>query len=246
MSDSWNFYPVLAGGKMVHVFYDHGIHDSIDHTAPPRLLTITLRLLEPLPNGTPGRQEAEVLDAIEEAVMETAARTSSVYAGRATTDGLRHFYVYTDADEARWRQDLDKSVGPYLDRITYQSTDDPRHRIYWDKLFPDDDQWQVILDLQVISVLHREGDDGTTARLIDHWSCFSSEAAASSFFQWAAQQGYENVRLEEKAPGDYNVTFTHTGTLDLNDINSHTLPLRRMSASMGGRYDGWETRVCRE
>jgi hypothetical protein len=122
---------------------------------------------------------------------------------------------------------------------------DDSHSGYWQGLFPTDDDWQVIQDLEVIEALQKEGDDGAASRCIDHWAFFPSQPAAEQFSRWAQERGYSSFTTEIAEGGSFHVRFSHEGTVKLPDITSHTIALRRKAAELGGNYDGWETPVCK-
>jgi len=99
--------------------------------------------------------------------------------------------------------------------------------------------------LGVIDALQKHGDDGTASRRVNHWAYFPSKAAAEKFSRWAQERGYALDSGNPTEGGKFSVRFGHEGTVQLADITSHTIALRRRASELGGDYDGWEARVCK-
>jgi hypothetical protein len=244
MSEQWIFLPCQMGDHRAFIFYDHGIRDSIKEVAPPNLLKLRVAFKQPGPDGMPPHDEFEQLTALEDGLQALAQAHASVYVGRVTVAGHRHFYIYTpDADEAAWSARLDSLGEQHRYQLAFSLKSDVSHDGYWQELFPTEDDWQVVQDLGVLEALKKEGDDGSASRQIDHWAYFPSLATAEQFSQWVEQQGYAAKGADAAADGKFRVCFTHEGKAQWPDISSHTIRLRRMASELGGEYDGWETMV---
>ena len=245
MSDQWIFFPCQMGEHRASIFYDHGIRDTIDSIAPPHLLKVRVAFKQPRPDGMPANEEFQSLTSLEDSLQALVQQHESLYVGRVTVDGHRHFYIYTPDSEQAWStrlRKLEASLG-YAVSSAFQP-DDSRDG-YWKELFPTADDWQVIKDLDVIEVLKKEGDDGTASRQIDHWAYFPSHDTAEQFVQWLRERGYDVDGSDAADDGKLCVRFRHEGTVRLTDITSHTIALKRRASELGGDYDGWETPVCK-
>jgi hypothetical protein len=245
MSDQWIFFPCQMGEHRASIFYDHGIRDSIDTIAPPHLLKVRVAFKQPRPDGMPANEEFESLTAFEDALQALVQQHESLYVGRVTVDGHRHFYIYSPDSEQAWSTRLTTIAASsgYAVSSAYQP-DDSRNG-YWKELFPTEDDWQVIKDLGVIEAIQKEGDDGTASRQIDHWAYFPSHDTAEQFSQWLGERSYSSGDSDAADDGKICVRFSHEGTVQLADITSHTIALRRRASELGGDYDGWETPVCK-
>ena len=98
--------------------------------------------------------------------------------------------------------------------------------------------------MRLLDTLRENGDDGTTVRQVDHWAYFDAREAADEYAIWLSSQGYE---VNEAGPDDEGdrVQFKHETAVCLNEITTHTISLRRKADELNGRYDGWETFVCK-
>lgn len=243
MSDQWKFFPCQMGKHRASIFYDHGIRDSIDTVAPPHLLKVRVAFKQPRPDGMPASEEFESLTTFEDALQALVQEYEGLYVGRVSVDSHRHFYIYTPDSEQAWSTRLRTFAASHGYAVSSAFQSDDSRAGYWKELFPTEDDWQVIKDLGVIEALQKEGDDGTASRQIDHWACFPSHDTAEQFGDWAQGRGYTLDRSDVSDDGTCCVRFSHTGTVQLADITSHTIALRRRASELGGDYDGWETQV---
>jgi hypothetical protein len=193
----------------------------------------------------PTNEEFQCLSAFEDELRTLVQQHESIFVGRITVGGHRHFYVYTSDAEQLWSEDIDALGARHEYGVAWGHKRDESRDGYWKELFPTDDDWQVIQDLRVIEELRKSGDDGNASRQIDHWAFFPSRALAEEYSDWLRERGYTLDGIE----GDddrISVRFKHDGTAQLEDISSHTISLQRKARELGGNYDGWETPVCKE
>lgn len=245
MSDEWYFFPCQMGDHRASIFYDHGIRESIDRLAPPQLLRVRVKLERPTPDGLSSSEEYERLCALEDELQAAVSAVGGLYVGRITVDGHRTLHVFTGETEAAWAHRLAALGERHRYALQFSLEPDPERTGYWRELFPTDDDWQVIQDLQVLQSLERHGDDATAVRRIEHWAHFASDAAARDFAAWAQARGYRVGATTTTDDGRHSLRFAHEGTVLLPDITAHTIALRRKAAELGGDYDGWETPVCK-
>jgi hypothetical protein len=101
--------------------------------------------------------------------------------------------------------------------------------------FPEDENGDVLRRME------RNGDDLSVPRDINFSVVFSSEEKAENFADFVRQRGLkasvENINCVQEAPWDVIVTKhmrpTHKAISDFEEELDH------ISASLGGRNDGW-------
>lgn len=240
MSDQWEFYPCQIGDLMASVRVDVGISETIDTDAPPILVRLWLIYKNTYQNGLPTRDDMQRTEVVEDQARMLAERRGAWFVGTLAFDGRQILFIY-DASKEKWGEfagNLAKTTGYELE-VTFD--DDPEHSKYWDNLYPDDDGWQIIGDLNTIRTFRENGDDGSEPRQIDHWTYFANAAAAQPFINWAQSDGftYEPEHSRKTEDGRFCVKLTHHSSLDLVDISNHTIPLNRKASEFGGDYDGW-------
>jgi hypothetical protein len=246
VGESWKFFPCQIEGDAAFVYVDVDALEHIDR-APGTLLRVRLIYKAPRPNGLPTREEFDVAIAIEKRLARFAKRGGDRYVGRVTRSGFREFHVYTRRGKAAWQEFLAKLAKKTGYSFELKITSDKRHAAYKKALYPTPDAWQVITDIDVITLLQREGDMEAVRRRIDHWSYFDTAKAASRFAAWAAKAGYKHDAklsgVDEQ--GEHFVRLYHVGTTRQREISGHSITLNRKAADLGGRYDGWETKVVK-
>jgi hypothetical protein len=235
------------GDLQAFIFVDVGVRDGIDRAAPAFLARVCLQYKEPGTNGLPTEAEFESARELEDALERYARKAGDFYVGRVTYSGKRFFYVYTGRDQTEWAEfvrSLSDRSGYDL-RLSYR--EDPEHAGYHEELYPSEDDWQVINDLQVLEDLEEHGDDGSEPRKIDHWIYFESRESSIDFVKWAESDRFKEEPEFSSAGDDGRdcVRLYHHGTLKIGDISSHTIALRRKAAEFGAEYDGWETPVLK-
>lgn len=244
MSDDWLVYPSELNDHVALTLFDHGACETVD-AAPGNLLQVRLAIRQPDENGMPGDDEVELLAAFEDRLAEVAEQAGAMYVGRVTTQGHQHYFVYTGQSDDEWAMVLDALAAEVGYDLEHSVEADEEHSGYWDTLFPSEDDWQVIQDLQVTTELEEAGDDGSTEREIEHWAYFPTAEAAATYSQWLRDEGY-TIADEQPEPDteSVGVRFTHVGPARIPDITTRTLLLRREAEELGGDYDGWETHIC--
>jgi hypothetical protein len=245
MSDQWTFFPRQIGEYQGFIFFDYGIRETLNTVAPIQLLNFQIALKKPRPDGLSSDEEFSNLSVFEDALQALVQDHQSLYVGRITVAGHRNFYIYTSDSEQEWASRLNALSKDHGYRSSFCLRVDDNHDGYWKELYPTDDDWQIIMDLSVLETLDTHGDDNTISRNIDHLAFFPSQSAANQFGQWLKNKGYGLDGNEIIEDGKFCVHFSHEGSVQLLDIISHTIALRRKASELGGNYDGWGTSVCK-
>jgi Regulator of ribonuclease activity B/Family of unknown function (DUF695) len=245
MSDEWLFYPCQMGEHHASIFFDHGIRETIDQIAPAQLLKVRLTFRDPQPGGLSSSEEYPALIALEDDLQALVDALGSFYVGRVTVAGHRYFHIFTAETDATWSSKLGDLGTLHGYALPFVLAPDEGREGYWRDLFPSDEEWQVIMDIRLLDLLTKQGDDGSISRRIEHWAYFPSSAAAGQFSSWAQGQGYELGDVSTTEDGKQRVRFFHEGGCQLPDITPRTIALQRRASDLGGEYDGWETPVCK-
>jgi hypothetical protein len=183
--------------------------------------------------------------ALEDDLQALVDSHGSIYVGRVTVAGHRYFHVFTAETEATWSSKLGELGKLHSYTLQFVLTPDEGREGYWRDLFPSDDDWQVIMDIRLLDLLTKQGDDGSMSRRVEHWAYFPSSGGAEQFSLWVQGQGYELGDVSTTDDGQQCVRFFHNGSCQLPEITSRTIALRRQASDLGGDYDGWETPVCK-
>lgn len=101
--------------------------------------------------------------------------------------------------------------------------------------------------MEVQRALRDQGDQPEKEREIQHWAYFRDNAAAARFADWARESEYKEISVNPPSEDGlplWRVKMMHSGTLQPNDISSHSLAISRQARAAGGQYDGWESPVA--
>ena len=245
MSGNWNFYFCDMGGHTASIYFDDGLSDGVD--ALP--LTHALRVRAPLKemrNGLTTDAEAERLFEVEDLIVSELDALGGIFVGRITSNGRRIFNALIPEQH----QALSERLATIGQKTGYDLAvaieADPEKRVYWQDLYPNEDDRRVMLDMRVLEHLREHGDIHDTERAIDHMSYFKTRADADAYTAWLEDNGYTNISVVTDAQGpEIGVECQHFGSAGLDEITSHTLALSRKARELGGEYDGWVSPVIR-
>ena len=247
MLDIWYTFPATMGEDQAWITYNHGYAEVAKEDPRNNYLRIRIAFKNPTEYGMPTNEEYPQLSALDELLDNTITKMGGVYVGRITVSGYRFFYFYVSESEEKVKEVIDPIADVSDYKIRYDYELDASKNYYWNELYPTDDDWQVIQDLKVLDSLIDEGDVKDRSRKVNHWAYFDIQQQANQYVQWVTEQAYKvvsNSKTEDDS--EYLVQFSHTGTMHLGDITSHTIRANRKAKELGGRYDGWETSVERE
>src|SRR5262245_23610122 len=119
------------GEHRASIFFDHGMRDSIDTLAPQQLLKVRVAFRQPRPDGMPTNEEFQQLTTLEDDLQALVERHESIYVGRVTLDGHRHFYIYTPDSEEEWSSRLDALGQSHGYPLALILKADENHDGYW-------------------------------------------------------------------------------------------------------------------
>jgi hypothetical protein len=244
MADQWHYFPCAIGEDQAFIYVNAALRDSIGQ-APALLARLRLIYKAPRDNGLPTADEFEAVSEIEDRIDEFARSGGDWYVGRVTMAGQRRFYVYTSRAEDAWNDFLKELTSDSGYEIKLEMRDDSRHLGYFEELYPTEDDWQVIKDLQVIEQLEKHGDDGSVSRKVDHWIYFPDKESSVDFVRWAEEAGFveEAEYSGQREDGQYCVRLYHHASVTVGEITRHTIALGGKAREHGGEYDGWETEI---
>jgi hypothetical protein len=267
MTDNWDFYPVRIDGKPASIYLDLGAAETAPVARLPYLGHLRLFMNAPREDGLSSREEFDTLSAIEDHVRARLAGEDADYVGRCTGDGSRDFYFYL-ADSAQWNERVDLCMRDWpAYRYECGSEHQPGWEAYFEFLYPEPIDRERIDSRRVCIALEKRGDKLTEAREIDHWAYFADSAARDAYLAAAAAQGYverippagalaakKDAAVEQGEPQSEDAEESdpayrycaHVWRVDIPSyagIDAVILPLYRLAAEHGGRYDGWETVV---
>ncbi|MFN3608510.1 MAG: DUF695 domain-containing protein [Hyphomonas sp.] len=244
--DVWRVYFADMGGQTASIVFNDGIASRINELPLAHAMKIRVPLLAPRADGLTTKEEAAVLGRLDERLAEIIRAEGGEYLGRVTNKGARWMLALIPPHPREMEAALQAAAAAegYAPEIHVEP--DPGKAVYWQDLYPSEDDRQVMVDMEVQAVLREQGDRPEKSRRINHWIYFRDEEVAQRFGGWAAEQAYQNITItppEADGAPLWRVQMAHEGTLQLEDISRHSLAIGRQARDTGGHYDGWETQV---
>ncbi len=249
ITEQWEFYPCRFEDDTISmVVYNHGVSDAIDMLEEVQFAQFKLSFKSPDENGQPSEDEEVATAEIEDAIEAFVEENDGLYVGRMTHEGYRHFYTYVGSPVETLEAFADELVQKYTYPISVTVEDDPDKVRFWNDLFPNENDWQLILDSKVVGGLAEAGDSLETPRSIEHWAQFETSAGLESFATWISGKGFEVMqRIEPQDESEpFGVQFCRTDIPDIFEINQVTVELRQKCHELDGEYDGWESEIVAE
>ena len=246
----WGHYFCNVNGKLSSIAVDTNLKRAQPDHKRQHLVWVWLYMNNPRPDGLSSSDEFESLADIEGSLTcHLEGSCNAVLAGRITGDGRREFYFYGSApDDLRSLVTAALSQWPDY-RFDCDSQPDPNWQQYFDVLFPNDEQFECMKNIEVLGALLKEGDQPSLVREVFHYVYFKSGEDRRRFMEWSAQNGF-TVHERARAGSTWEpnlmlacVARAHTTRPD--DIDRHVLQVLRAAKGCGGEYDGWETSVER-
>lgn len=250
MPRKWDFYFARVNDAAASIFVNLALLGSIPDTKRPYLLYIWLYFQQPRDDGLSSRTEASTLFKIENAMTRAATRSSDAqFVGRITTQGRRELYFYG------------KSTGHFQDSIASVMRRFPKYKFdtgyqrdrewshYVNVLYPSPISIQWMKDRDTVDVLESHGDSLRSSRPVRHWAYFKAANKRAAFIRKAIALGYKLIDQSTCTnAGDncpFGVILERKDRVDLDSINSISVRLLKLSQSLGGSYDGWETQLVK-
>ncbi len=213
-----------------------------DRTLPMAII-VTLAFT-PRDNGLPTPEVFECVKQADEAATQAIVRTcKAICVGTLMGDGRRSLYFYA-ASDAGANEAIAKVSAPGV-KVSLRSQRDPTWECVVDDVWPTPEEMRWNADKSVIEQLEEAGDDMTSPRPIEHLAVFPSKEAAAKFVQWLREEGFELMEGPSKHDGEWQVEFSQTSTLDIDEIFDQTSAASHAAEELGGEYDGWQCRVVK-
>jgi uncharacterized protein (TIGR01619 family) len=240
--------------------YEEGVGSTtldmaLIHTAPmknlPYLLSASLTFKDCPSDGLPDQKEIDNLYVISDDIIKLVSSQvkKNQFVGTFTFQCERINFIYI-SDTLQIRNKLQKLFrDKYPMYETYISIKpDDEWTTYKDFLYPNEATQEYMANQKVMDKLIEAGDELSLPRLIDHWLYFSSDKDRGAFINYAKTQGFNiaSVDLIKDSPMPYQLHISKEGNIDLAELCSLTLALRKKAKEFKGKYDGWESVVVKK
>lgn len=243
----WTFYFSTVDNNLSSISTDLNLNSIAPIENQENVVYVSIKMLNPKENGLSDNEEAEKLWKIEDDIIENlkAKKLNYTYVGRLTSNGLRDLYFYSDnGNFEKAVVDVMRNYPNY--KFAFGMDEDKTWNGYFNFLYPNPTQLQIIQNRRVVEKLEKEGDNLIKEREVFHWIYFNNKEDLEKFEKYAKSNNYK-IELKKKADPSLNykylISISRIDKIGYNDIDEYTLKLFEKARALNGDYDGWETSV---
>lgn len=244
----WDFYMSLVDGEIGSIYVDLAVKEIGPISNQESVVTASVKMNQPRPDGMSSQEESEQLFKIEDALLAGLSNVEFTYVGRLTSQNNRDFYFYTNSvDGVKESVETSMKEFPNYEFQLYDKHD-PDWEGYFDFLYPLPNQFQSIQNRRVLDHLSSEGDPLTKPRDVFHWVYFKSSTDRQEYIEVTAAKGFNVVSANDDVGGEFpfQLQLSRFDKVDYESLNEYTLELWELAPKHNGVYDGWETSLEKE
>jgi len=243
-ADDYDFYPCLVDREPASIYVNLRFEGEAPLAGADTRYELAMHMAEPGPHGIGTADEAEALDAVEEAVIAEVGALGLTYVGRLRHRGTWEATFYGPAGHVDAVREATARAGR---RADVQSESDPDWRYYRELLLPDAERRRWMDDRRLVEVLRDQGDGLRTPRRVDHRASFVTAHARDAFAAAAARAGFtlERAAVSEDVERPFRAQVARTDAIELDHIHDVVMTLVDAATAHGGHYDGWTAAIER-
>lgn len=246
LPNEWGSFSTLIDDRMASIRLNLALNSIAPYPSYTYALRLRIAILKVDPEtGFPDYDEFSNLNLIEDRLSEAMKRIAAIYVGVVITDGHIEFYYYLKGRERH--MPIIAQVMEQFSKYQYSSATlvDPEWKQYFDFLYPNEYEYQSILNQRIWYRLDKEGDDHSQLREITHQFSFETYDDRVSFMGDASALDYDisSRKKEEGDPRPYKLEISRFDTTELPSINQHVWELIEISKKYNGKYSGWSCNV---
>lgn len=246
----WDFYFSNVDDIIGSFYLNLTLVRSAPQYDKPNLIWVSVNMQNPREDGLSSSEEFPILMEIEDGLVDFVTRDyNSLYAGRLTTNGSRDFYFYS-GDKIFHEKAISEAMVAFPSySFEYGIKEDREWEHYLGFMYPEERQYQSILNRRVIGNLEKGGDPLTKPRPVDHWIYFKSRPDQDAFLSAIEHMKFSIVGKDKPAgSSDYPIQLhiSRIDHVDQNSVDEYVIALWDLAKKYNGEYDGWETSVEKE
>jgi len=248
MQEYWEIYMKNMEGYPASIQFNAGISMDIEEIkyTYPTVAFVKIVLKEPTENGLLADAELDEMLHLEDTLEASLIKFRiGKYVGKVVTNGTMTFLYYLQFTY-NWQDFLDFALGEFEHySVTSGHQNDGEWKYYYNLLYPNAIEWQIIQNHKVCDVLKAQGDALHQKRAIEHKVFFPQGEGKEAFVQAIEADAFiyqEDIKNDE---GILGVKFYRIDKPFYYEIDSLTLSLIEKAALFGGVYDGWETSLVK-
>lgn len=201
---------------------------------------VRVAMQQPREDGLRDRSEADALAQLEDAIVELLEhRCGALFVGHMICEGVLHVVGYADGrrvqDAAVLLEGLD--AGTY--EVAWMVEADPRWRMYFELLFPESLDFQLIQNRRQLVQFSSRGDPLSAERQVDHCASFEALDEAEDASECLREEGFRVAAPQASESGQWIVEFSRVERLDEGRPDAFCLEIIELLEPFAASYEGW-------
>lgn len=234
-----------TGRRMSSVIVNLAIGDRAPLSDAPCLLRISIPMQDAAAHGMGSSSERQILNELDRQLVQALShQCEAKFVGRELARGQVKFFFYAPVacyPESVVADVVERHPG-YRFRLT--RTRDPEWNVYFDELYPNRAEFQLLTTHERQAAAAEMGDSLEMPRPICHWTYFPSAESREKFLQQVRDRGFHIHLLEnhEALDGDfrYCAELARKDRADHPHLDELILWLFVRAEECGGYYDSFE------
>ena len=248
MQEYWEIYMKNIDGKPASVLFNAGISMDIKKIKYiyPQIAFIKVQLKEPNKHGLISETERDEISFLEDKLEASLIKFRiGKYVGRVFSDGYVTFLYYLQFTY-NWQDFLNYALDEHQNyEITSGFQDDSDWNYYYNLLYPNPKEWQIIQNHKACDALKAKGDNLKTPRAIEHKAFFENSTQKEALISQLENNGF---KIQEEITNDEGIEGIKFYRIDIPfyyNIDDLSLNLIDTLEKYGATYDGWECSVVK-
>lgn len=195
-------------------------------------------------NGFPTREEGEYLYQVEDAVLEIIEKHGDILAGVVKCDERVHIYAYAK-NESGYADEISEMISENFPDYVYTlaAVEDKDWEMYFKGLYPDNYEYQSIMNMRLIEAIKNDGDS-LVPRILEHCLYFKIEEQRKAFLTKVIEKGFQKLESESNDDSEaYDTEYPYQLVVgredDFENIDEIVWYLMDLAEEYDGVYDGW-------
>jgi hypothetical protein len=248
MQEYWELYMKNLEGKPASVLFNAGISMDVEKFKYiyPQIAFVKVKLKEPNERGLVSESEEPEIAFLEDKLEASLIKFRiGKYVGRLFSDGYVTFLYYLQFTY-NWQDFLNFALDEHSNyEITSGFQEDEAWGYYYNLLYPNAKEWQIIHNHKACEALKAKEDNLHLARAIEHKAFFDKDVQVDELQAKLEEEGFKVLDEITNEDGIKGIKFYRIDKPFYTDIDELTLYLIDMLESYGASYDGWETSVVK-
>lgn len=199
----------------------------------------SFKLNNPDVNGLTTNEEFPIVSKIEDEISEELVKMDMISVGVIKCNGTVDLFFY--AKEVKgFEEVVGKVMNKYSDyKCATDVKPDENWGDYFNFLYPDEYEYQTILNQSIISQLLEGGDNLEKEREVDHNLYFNTEENREEFIAKVERLGYKVLAKNNESNTNFSLNISKVHHVEPNTIHGLVWELILLAKETNGDYDGW-------